>query len=237
MNYGVASAPAIFQEIIDKVLSGLEDTLGFLDDILIGGECDNDSLNNVDQVLGRLEEYGIKVNKSKCEFLQKSVTYLGYVIEAEGIHPCEEKVNAIKSAPAPSNVTELRSWLGLLNYYSKFLNMLSTTLRPLNRLLEKDVVFQWSNECQIAFDKCKAELSSDKVLVHYDVKLPLQLACDASPYGVGAVLSHIMPDGSDCPVAFASRTLSAAEKGYDLLNKEALSIIFGFKKFHKYLYC
>ena len=95
MNYGVASAPAIFQEIIDKVLSGLEDTLGFLDDILIGGECDNDNLNNVDQVLGRLEEYGIKVNKFKCEFLQKSVTYLGYVIDAEGIHPCEEKVNAI----------------------------------------------------------------------------------------------------------------------------------------------
>ena len=97
-------------------------------------------------------------------------------------------------------------------------------------------MFQWSNECQIAFDKCKAELSSDKVLVHYDVKLPLQIACDASPYGVGAVLSHIMPDGSDRPVAFASRTLSAAEKGYDQLNKEALAIIFGVKKFHKYLY-
>ena len=97
MNCGVASAPAIFQEIIDKVLSDLEDTLGFVDDILIGGECDNDNLNNVDQALGRLEEYGIKVNKFKCEFLQKSVTYLGYVIDAEGIHHCREKVNAIIS--------------------------------------------------------------------------------------------------------------------------------------------
>ena len=96
--------------------------------------------------------------------------------------------------------------------------------------------FCWSAECQQAFDRCKAELTSEKVLVHYDVSKPLQLACDASPYGVGAVLSHVLPDGSDRPIAFYSRTLSETEKAYDQLNKEALAIIAAVKKFHKYIY-
>ena len=130
----------------------------------------------------------------------------------------------------------MRAWLGLLHYYGRFNKDLSSILHPLNNLLQKDVPCQWTQECDIAFNECKLAISGDQVLVHYDVKKPIRLACDASPYGVGAVISHIMPDGTERPVAFAPRTLTKAEKGYAQLEKEALSLIFGVKKGHKYIY-
>lgn len=195
-----------------------------------------DNLERTYKVLPRLEEHGIKVNLDKCEFLQPSVTYSGYVIYKDGIHLSPSKVDAIYIAPAPKNVSEQRPRLGLLNYYGKFIESLSTLLQPLHHLLENGVAFEWSLECKAAFAECKARLSNDGVLVHYHITKPLQLAYDASPYGVGAVLSHILEDGTERPMAFASRTLSPSEKGYDQLKKETPAIVFGIKKYHKYLY-
>ena len=233
LNYGVASAPAIFQETMDKILHGLEKVCS---DILISSNSKEEHLILLKEVLRRLEVHGIKIRRRKCEFLKPSITYLGYCIDKDGIHPTEDKVKAINGAPCPQDATELIAWLGLLNYYGRFIKDLSSILHPLNNLLQKDVPFQWTQECDIAFNECKLAISGDQVLVHYDVKKPIQLACDASPYGAGAVISHIMLDGTERPVAFASRTLTKAEKGYAQLEREALSLIFGVKKFHKYLY-
>lgn len=124
----------------------------------------------------------------------------------------------------------------MINYYGRFIHNLSTLCSPLHSLLRKDIKWEWSNECQRAFTKLKDLLASDKVLTHFNPKLPIVLACDASKYGVGAVLSHIMADGSERPMAFASRSLSPAEKGYSQIHREALGIIFGVKKYHDYLY-
>ena len=174
----------------------------------------------------------MQLKLSKCSFLQEKVQFLGHVIDAEGVHPSPEKVQAVVEAPSPSNVTELRSFIGMLQYYGKFLPNLSTLLHPLNNLLREGVLWSWQPECQQAFESAKELLQSAKVLAHYVVNLPIKLACDASSYGIGAV----MPGGEERPVAFASRTLSASERNYAQLEKEALSILYGVNKFHQYLF-
>ena len=139
-------------------------------------------------------------------------------------------------APAPRNVQELRSFLGLLNYYGKFMPNLATILHPLNTLLQHGRKWKWTPECAKAFQLAKDTLTTSQVLVHYNPALPMKMAADASAYGVGAVISHVLPDGSERPIAFASRTLSSSERNYAQIEKEALALIFGVKKFHKYLY-
>ncbi|XP_056132701.1 uncharacterized protein K02A2.6-like, partial [Lampris incognitus] len=236
LSYGVSSAPSMFQNVMDQILQGLEHVTCFLDDILVTGRTREEHLRNLDEVLRRLESYGVRVKRAKCDFMQEKVEYLGHLIDKEGLHPTETKVAAIVNAPQPTNVTELRSFLGLLNYYGRFMRDLSTVLQPLHQLLKKEVEWKWTPECAAAFKAAKEQLVKSSVVVHYDTQKPLRLACDASPYGIGAVMSHIMENGDEKPIAFASRTLTEAESKYSQIEKEALAIIFGVTKFHKYLY-
>ena len=148
----------------------------------------------------------------------------------------KRKLDALLNLPAPTDVSKLKAFLGMVNYYGKFIGQLSTLLDPLNHLLKKGVPWNWTKECQNAFETCKQLISEDSCLVPYNPKRPIKLDCDASSTGVGAVLSHIMEDGQERPIAFASRTLTKTERGYAQLHKEALSLIFGVKKFHMYLY-
>ena len=139
-------------------------------------------------------------------------------------------------APRPRELLELRSFLGLVHYYGKFLQNLSTLLHPLNNLLKQGSKWHWSKECDTAFTKAKQYLVSAPVLAHYNPNLPICLAADASAYGIGAVMSHVFPDGSERPVDFVSRTLTATERNYAQIQKEALSLVYAVQKFHQYLY-
>ncbi|CAG2235627.1 unnamed protein product [Mytilus edulis] len=190
----------------------------------------------LDEDSKRFKRIGIRLKKQKCVFMAEEVVYLGFKINKHGIYPVESKVEAIDKAPSPTNVTELKAYLGMLNYYNRFLANLSHLLKPLHVLLQKDTKWSWEKEQEKAFIESKQLLKSASVLVHFDPKKKLILACDASPYGLGAVLSHKMDDGSDKPIAYTSRTLTSAEKNYSVLEKESLAIIFGIKKFHQYLY-
>ena len=161
--------------------------------------------------------------------------YLGFTIDQQGVHPSEGKVQAIKSAPNPQNLTELKAYLGLLTYYGKFLPNLANVLAPLYQLLKEDVKWTWGDQQQQSFDQSKQMLTSSALLVHYDPSQPLLLSCDASQYGVGAVLSQVC-NGDEKPVAYASRTLTTAERNYSQLEKEGLALIYGVRKFHNYLF-
>ena len=147
-----------------------------------------------------------------------------------------DKVKAVMDAPQPTTITELKSYLGLLNYYGKFLPNISTILAPLYTLLRKSKPWKWSDKQQSAFDKSKQLLTSSQLLVHFDPSKKLILSCDASQYGIGAVLAHRFSDGSEKPIGFVSRTLTVAEKNYSQIKREGLACVFGVKKFHSYLY-
>ena len=235
LPFGVASAPSIFQRVMESVLQGIPGVCTYIDDILVTGQDEQEHLDHLDEVLRRLKEAGMRLKKEKCRFLLPSVDYLGHTISAEGLRTSDTKVEAILQAPAPRSVSELRAFLGLVNYYGKFLPDLASVLSPLYLLLQMKQEWIWDSAQDDAFHKVKELLKSSRLLVHFDSKLPLTLACDASPYGIGAVLSHKTADG-ERPIAFASRTLTAAEQAYSQLDKEALAIVYGVKKYHQYLY-
>ena len=178
----------------------------------------------------KLQEAGLKLRKDKCVFLGSSVTYLGHQIDAEGLNPIAEKVEALHEFPSRQSVTALKSYLGLLSNYSCFLPNLSTTL-ALYLLLKDGVHWQWTSDQAAAFDRSNKLIQKSSLLVHFDPTLEIILACDASAYDIEAVLSHRMPDGSEKPVGFASHTLTTAEQNYSQIDKEALACVFGVQSF------
>lgn len=235
LTYGVSSAPGIFQSCMEIILSGIPNVKCYLDDILVYGPSLVECHKSVLAVFERLHQYNIKVNKAKCKFYKENVEFLGYKIDAKGIHPLTNKVECIYKAPSPRNVTQLKSYLGLLNYYRKFIPMLSSKLKPLYDLCKTGTQFRWTEEYERVFQSSKGLLTSESILTHFDPRLPIYVTCDSSSYGVGAVLSQKI--GTDFqPVLFASSTLSASEQHYSNLEREALAIIVALKRFHKYIY-
>ena len=234
--FGVTSCPAIWQRVIDQVLQGVPDTKCILDDMIITCKTDEEHLENLEKLLKRLQDAGLEANKERCEFFGDRVQFCGHEVDSEGLHKTQEKIEAAVNAPRPENVSQLRSFLGLINYYNRFLPNGSTVLHPLYQLLEQDREWQWTGQCERAFTEAKRMITSEQVLTHYDPALPVRLACDASLTDIGAVLSHVMPDGTERPVAFASRSLTKTERKYVQNDKEALSIVWGVKRFHVYLY-
>ena len=187
---GIHSGPAIFQRIMDNLLSDIPKAVSRLDDILVAGIDEEDHLRTLSLVLERLLRPN--ANFYKCKFLQKCVTYLGHKIDGEGLHPTDDKLAAIRDAPRPKDVTALKSFLGLIMFYSRFMPHHSTILAPLHNLLKKDTPWKWSKVEEDAFVAAKDLILNSQTLVHYDHTLSLYLSCNASSYGAGAVLFHKM---------------------------------------------
>ncbi|XP_048482923.1 uncharacterized protein K02A2.6-like isoform X1 [Plutella xylostella] len=234
--YGLASSAGIFQRIMCNLLQGIPNVEIFLDDVIIGGRTKEEHLSALETVFQRLHQSGFKLKRSKCVFLVEEIKYLGYVLSRFGVRTDPEKVEAITKIPRPNNVSEVRSFLGLVNFYAKFVRNMSAKLVPLYELLKKGKQWVWSAECENAFNEIKMLLSGAEVLAHYDPHKQLIVTCDASARGVGGVLSQPGPDGRERPVAYASRTLTDAEKNYSQIHREALAIIFCMGKFHQYIY-
>jgi len=194
---------------MEHLLRDISGVSVFLDDIRITGPNDKIHLQHLEQVLQRLGDTNIKINESKSEFLQNSIQYCDYRIDQSGIHKMAEKIQAIDFMSRPKNMTEVHSFLGMVNYYGQFIKNLSSILAPLHELLQKGVPFKWIRGCEKTFQCGKKNFKSDTILVHFDSKLPLILATtDASSYGIGALLSHRYPDGTERILQYASQTLS-----------------------------
>ncbi|XP_015279713.1 PREDICTED: uncharacterized protein K02A2.6-like, partial [Gekko japonicus] len=236
LQFGVNVAPGIFQGLMEGLLRGVPGTVPYFDDVLIAGRSDEELMHRVREVLKRFSKAGLKVKQSKCLIGVDSVEFLGFRVDQNGVHPTDEKVRAIKNAPCPVNKKELQAFLGLLNFYHAFLPHKASVAAPLHALLHKDAKWRWGAEQKKAFEGVKSLLSSNAVLTHYDDQKLLVLAADASPYGVGAVLSHVMEDGREAPVAFYSKSLSETEKNYAQIDKEGLALVSAVKKFHDFLY-
>ncbi|UYV69861.1 K02A2.6-like [Cordylochernes scorpioides] len=235
LPYGVAVAPNKFQREMDNLFADMSGVACYIDDILVAGKDHRDHEQKLELVFKRLQEKGLRLNKDKCKFAVNAVEYLGFKIDKKGLHPISSKIEAVVEAPEPTNVSQLRSFIGLLMYYSRFIRNIADILAPFYHLLKKNSKWNWTSEHRILFAKCKALLTKESVLAHYDATRELVLACDASSYGLGVVLSHRNDRKEETPIAFASRTLTEAERRYSQLEKEALSIIFGCEKFRQYL--
>ena len=221
---------------MEKELAGIEGAVVYYDDVCVFGVKQESHDKALIKVLEKLKECGLTVKKEKCQINKTSVSFLGYLIDKDGLHAAPEKVKAILQMKRPENITELRSFLGLVNYYSQFIKNFADIVNPLHVLLRKDITWSWNKECERAFNKCKNALASKEVLTHYQPDVQVKITCDASPVGVAAVLSHIFDDNSERPIAFASRTLSRAERNYAQLDREAIALVFGVKSFHQYVY-
>lgn len=236
LPFGVASAPAIFQKFIEQLTCDLPHVSSYLDDILVTGTNEDEHLKNLEEMFRRMSDANLRVNLSKCQFFKSEVEYVGHIIDAAGIRPTTKGLRGIEEMPRPKDVKELQAFIGKVNYYNRFIPNFSQMAAPLNALRKKDVSFKWSKEQEESFQQIKKHIVEASQLVHYRRDYPLVLATDASQHGIGAVLSHIYPDGSEQPIAFASKTLDKHQMRYSQVEKEALSVIFGCRKFHQYLY-
>lgn len=236
LMYGVASAPAIWQRTLEQILQDIPGVAIFLDDIVITAHLYCEHLQRLRSVLNRLLKHNVRINLEKSTFFTQEVQYCGYIVRKEGILKEPSKMEAISRMPRARNVSDVRAFVGMINYYSKFIRNLSSILQPLNMLLHKNTPFAWTEKHEKAFKRAKEAFTSKQVLAHFDPKVPIVLATDASSYGVGAVLSHTYPDGTEKLIQFASQTLSETQQKYAQIDKEAYSIIFGIKKFYQYLY-
>lgn len=236
LPYGVASAPSLFQREMEEIFRGMRGVAVYFDNIYVSGRTREEHDKNLEEVLKRLQEKGLTVKFEKCKFAVSCVDFLGFKLDKSGLRVSESKTKAVREMKAPSDVKELQSFLGAINHYSSFIKNLSIIISPLCELLRNNVEWQWTKEREKAFQEAKASLVSPEVLAHYDANLPIIITCDASPKGLGAVISHVFPREVRRPIAFASKVLSRAEENYSQLDREALALVFGVKTFHQYVY-
>uniref|UniRef100_A0A5S6Q6F4 Reverse transcriptase domain-containing protein n=1 Tax=Trichuris muris TaxID=70415 RepID=A0A5S6Q6F4_TRIMR len=197
LPFDLKAAPGIFQRLMMSLMKGLKGVIVLLDDILVIGASEAEHDCRVRSVLLRLKNAGLRLKGEKCVFAALELQFLGHTVSARGIRPTDEKVQAIKNVPVPKNKTELQAFLGLLNFYDRFLPNRAHVLEPLYRLLKQNLRWSWNKAADTAFHKAKELLSSSSCLTLYDGNRPLVVTCDASSVGVGAVMSHVNDDGGE----------------------------------------
>ena len=237
MPFGLCNAPSCFQRLMECVLRGLNWRIAliYLDDVLVYSRTFDEHLQHLRLVFDRFREAGLKLKPKKCFFGQKHVKFLGHVISPEGVQPDPAKIEAIKKYPVPRKVKDVRAFLGLANYYRKFVKDFAKIAGPLHELTKKGLKFQWTNECQAAFDLLKTALTQAPILAYPDFTLPFDLYIDASDDALGMVLGQIQ-NGREVVIAYSGRKLLPAEKNYSVTEREALAAVAGVKYFQPYLY-
>lgn len=239
LNYGTNAAAEIFQYTLQTTLQGLEGVKNIADDIIVFGATRAEHDSNLDKCLQRLAMKGLRLNGSKCNFLNSTLSFFGQVFSQEGTRPDPKRVEDLLNAPQPTNAHEVRSLLGMANYSSKYIRDFATLTAPLRELTKKDVRFHWTKTHQTAFDKLKKTLVSAPCMSYFDKNKETFVVVDASPVGISAILSQ-KPRNSDINsqqiVAYASRALTDTEKRYSQTEKEALAIIWAVEHFHLFLF-
>jgi len=234
--FGLTNAPAYFQDFMQQILNkqNLITCIIYIDDILIFSKNITQHIQDVKEILKILRENYLFVNLEKSKFHLHQVNFLGFTISSSGILMDKNKVSAITEWKPPTSIKEIQCFLGFANFYRRFIKNFSTIVKPITLLLKKDVKFTWSSSQEAAFHQLKESFSSAPILKQFDFAKPAILETDASDFGIGSILSQDN-NGVIHPVAFFSRSLSAAEINYDIHDKELLAIIASFKHFRQYL--
>jgi len=234
MPFGLTCCTSIFQREMEILFKNMNFVAVFVDDIVVSGEDTKQHLENLRKVLDKLKQAGLTVKKDKCVFFQDQIDYLGFTLTKEGLKKTKDKVKAIVGAPSPKNLTEVRSFIGAVMYYNRFIPNAAEILTPIYQLLKANQRFVWSANCQKAFTKIKGIIASDSCIVHFDPNLPIIVTADASDNGIAGTLSHII-DGVERTVTCVSRTLQPCEQKMSTVMKEALAIYYTINKLYFYL--
>ena len=237
MPFGLCGAPSTFQRLMETVLAGLqwEICLVYLDDVIIFSDTFEEHLLRLEGVFTRIREAGLKLKPNKCQFLKPKIHCLGHVISQQGVEPDERKVKAVKDWPTPMNSVELQQFLGFATYYRRFVNRFADIAAPLYKLTQKQVPYRWNQVCEDAFLTLKHHLTSAPILAFPRTDCQFLIDTDASEYAIGAVLSQVQ-EGTERVVAYASRSLTKAERNYCTTRRELLALVFFIKQFRHYLY-
>ena len=235
--FGLTNAPPVFQAFIDRVFGDLlfQGVVVYLDDVMIYADTLEEHQRLVREVLRRMELHQLSAKLSKCRFHQTSVEFLGHIVSQDGIAMDPKKVESISQWPRPTCVKDVQSFLGLANYYRKFIPDFSGVCIPLTNLLKKDLAFQWTDRCEQAFADLKSLFSRAVILAFPDVSKPFVVETDASGFALGGILSQEDADGDLRPVAFYSRKFNAAERNYEVYDQELLAIKECFAVWRTYL--
>jgi hypothetical protein len=196
MPFGLTNAPSVFMAAMNDVLQGLSFVSVYLDDILIFSKSPEEHISHVETVLKKIKEHGFFLKLSKCDFFQTSITYLGHLINADGIMPDPKKLSAVKDWPTPKSILDVRSFLGLANYFRRYVHDFSKIAVPLINWTKGNVSKRqsptswivWTNECQQSFDTLRTALIDAPALMIPVFNLPFEVTTDASDYALGAIL-------------------------------------------------
>ena len=238
MPFGLRNAAQTFQRFINEVLRGLPFTYAYIDDLLVASTSQEEHLGHLRQVLERLQDHGILINTAKSVFGVPELDFLGYHLDASGIRPLEERVQVIRDFPLPTTQRKLREFLGLINFYRRFIPHCAAILQSLNDMLKHSPrpsdTLNWSDTAVTAFSEIKQALADASLLVHPVPDAPTCLMTDASDIAVGAVLQQYI-NGNWSPIAFFSKALKPAETRYSTFDRELLGIYLAVKHFRYFL--
>ncbi|UYV63150.1 K02A2.6-like [Cordylochernes scorpioides] len=237
LPFGLKTAPAIFNRKLSAILQKykLDNVTSYFDDILVFSENEESHLKHLGQIFEILKKEGIQLRRDKCLLFMKRITYLGYEISENQISPSGVNVDVIKSLPPPRDLRCLRSFLGSVTHYAKFIKNFNNLRAPLNELLKKNSRFIWTEECQRSFEGLKEALCSKPILQLFNPSLATHIYCDASISGIGAVLKQEYPDGTQKPFTYFSRALRGAECKYTITELELLAVVETCKRYHPYI--
>jgi hypothetical protein len=226
MTFGLTNAPAYFMYLMNKMFMEYLDrfVVVFIDDILIFSKTMEEHEEHLRLVLEKLRSNQLYAKFSKCEFWLTEVAFLGHVISAGGVSVDPDKVKDVLNWMPPTTVLEIRSFLGLVGYYRRFIKDFSKTAKPMTKLLEKNKAFEWTRECQASFEEIKKRLTSSPVLILPDLTKKFDIYCDPSRQGLGHVL---MQEGQ--VVCYASRQLRKHEKNYPTHDLELAAVVHALK--------
>ena len=236
MPFGPTNAPATFQRLMDLVLAGLhwKCCLVYLDDIIVFTKTVGDHISRLREVFQCIRDARLKLKSSKWQLFRQSVTFLGHQVSGDGIGPDPSNIEKVLNSPAPRDIPQLQSFLGLANYYRKFIRDFANIAEPLHRLMHKDVKFVWTSDCELAFTTLRDRLTAFPILAYPDFRKPFRVQTDASNWAVGAVLSQDY-QGQEKVVAYASSTLSRAERNWSAYDKEFYAVVWAIRHFRPYL--
>ena len=236
MPFGLVNAPMTFQRLMEHVLRGLHwsTCLVYLDDCIILGRDFPSHISNLQEVLQRFRDAGLKLKMSKCQFFKKQVNYLGHVISSSGVRPDPSNISKVSAWSRPKNATQIRSFIGLASFYRRFIPSFSKIAAPLTRLTQKKVQFLWTEECESAFNTLKEALTNPPILAYPDFNSSFRLATDASQDAIGAVLTQVH-DGKERVVAYYSQKLNNTQQKWSTYDRELWAVVASVRHFRHYL--